>query len=136
LESEQVRRNNFANPFSQWLQSERQGELFDKLFVRINPAYLQRLSPLVSLSVSAALTSSFERNVDERLSWLNTVLSTINLNDPEIREVAPKIMDVLQQRMQGAYMSIAENDVQNPALRLVSGLSRQINDIKNQSLMG
>ncbi|KAI5247349.1 hypothetical protein E4T43_02105 [Aureobasidium subglaciale] len=118
----------------QWLQSERQGDLFDKLFVRINPQYLQRLSPLVSLSVSAALTSSFEQNVDERLSWLSTVLSTINLNDPEIREVAPKIMDVLQQRMQGAYMSIAENNAQDPALRIVSGLSRQINDIKNQSL--
>ncbi|KAH0418939.1 hypothetical protein KCU90_g11073, partial [Aureobasidium melanogenum] len=114
----------------QWLQSERQGELFDKLFVRINPQYLQRLSPLVSLSVSAALTSSFEQHVDERLSWLSTVLSTINLNDPEIREVAPKIMDVLQQRMQGAYMSIAENNAQDPALRIVSGLSRQINDIK------
>ncbi|OBW64530.1 MAG: DNA-directed RNA polymerase [Aureobasidium pullulans] len=119
----------------QWLQSERQGELFDKLFVRINPAYLQRLSPLVSLSVSAALTSSFEQNVDERLQWLSAVLSTINLNDAEIREVAPKIMDVLQQRMQGAYMSIAENNVQDPALRIVSGLSRQINDIKNQSLI-
>ncbi|THW30589.1 hypothetical protein D6D23_00052 [Aureobasidium pullulans] len=118
----------------QWLQSERQGELFDKLFVRINPQYLQRLSPLVSLSVSAALTSSFEQNVDERLQWLSAVLSTINLNDTEIREVAPKIMDVLQQRMQGAYMSIAENNVQDPALRIVSGLSRQINDIKNQSL--
>ena len=118
----------------QWLQSERQGELFDKLFVRINPQYLQRLSPLVSLSVSAALTSSFEQNVDERLQWLSAVLSTINLNDAEIREVAPKIMDVLQQRMQGAYMSIAENNVQDPALRIVSGLSRQINDINNQSL--
>jgi WD40 repeat protein len=117
----------------QWLQSERQGELFDKLFVRINPQYLQRLSPLVSLSVSAALTSSFEQHVDERLSWLSTVLSTINLDDPEIREVAPKIMDVLQQRMQGAYMSIAENNVQDPALRVVSVLSRQINEIKNQS---
>ncbi|KAH0292755.1 hypothetical protein M436DRAFT_38439 [Aureobasidium namibiae CBS 147.97] len=117
----------------QWLQSERQGELFDKLFVRINPQYLQRLSPLVSLSVSAALTSSFEQHVDERLSWLSTVLSTINLADPEIREVAPKIMDVLQQRMQGAYMSIAESNVQDPALRVVSTLSRQINEIKNQS---
>ncbi|KAI4725920.1 hypothetical protein E4T49_06352 [Aureobasidium sp. EXF-10728] len=120
----------------QWLQSERQGELFDKLFVRINPQYLQRLSPLVSLSVSAALTSSFEQHIDERLSWLSTVLSTINLNDAEIREVAPKIMDVLQQRMQGAYMSIAENNQQDPVLRIVSGLSRQINDIKKFAVHG
>jgi hypothetical protein len=30
-------------------------------------------------------------------------------------------------------MSIAENNVQDPALRVVSVLSRQINEIKNQS---
>ena len=104
--------------------------------MRINPAYLQRVSPLVSLSVSAALTCSFDQHVDERLSWLGTVLATINLGDPEIREVAPKIMDVLQTRMQGAYMQIAENNPTDPALRLVAGLSRQIMDIKNQSLVG
>jgi hypothetical protein len=104
--------------------------LFDKLFVRVNPVYLQRLSPLVSLSVSAALTASFDQNVPERLDWLATVLSTIDLRDAEIREVAPKIMDVLQQRMQGAYMMLAETNPQDPALRKVSGLARQINEIK------
>lgn len=116
---------------SQWLQSPRQGELFDKLFVRVNPQYLQRLSPLVSLSVSAALTSSFDNNVHERLDWLAGVLSTINLQDLDIREVAPKIMDVLQQRMQGAYMQLAEKNGQDPALRKISTLSHQINEIKN-----
>lgn len=115
----------------QWLQSPRQADLFDKLFVRVNPQYLSRLSPLVSLSVSAALTTSFDKYVDERLQWLHSVLATINLQDPEIREVAPKIMDVLQQRMQGAYMDMAEADPHNPMLRKVSGLARQINDIKN-----
>jgi len=117
----------------QWLQSARQGWLFDKLFVRVNPAYLQRLSPLVSLSVSAALTSSFDQHVGERLDWLANVLSTINLQDPEIREVAPKIMDVLQQRMQGAYMQIAEANRGDPALRKISSLAQQILDIKNMA---
>ncbi|KAL1306525.1 hypothetical protein AAFC00_005216 [Neodothiora populina] len=115
----------------QWLQSPRQAELFDQLFVRVNPQYLQRLSPLVSLSVSAALTASFGKNVNERLEWLASVLSTINLQDPEIREVAPKIMDVLQQRMQGAFMTIADVNGQDPALRKISHLSRQIAEIKN-----
>lgn len=115
---------------AQWLQSDRQGWLFDNFFVRVNPVYLQRLSPLVSLSVSAALTASFGLHVSERLEWLATVLATIELRDPEIREVAPKIMDVLQQRMQGAYMMLAEGNPQDPALRKVSALARQINDIK------
>ena len=116
--------------FLQWLSSARQGELFDKLFVRVNPQYLLRLSPLVSLSVSAALTSSFENNIHERLDWLATVLQTINLGNDEIREIAPKIMDVLQQRMQGAYMQLAETKGHDPALQKIATLSRQINEIK------
>lgn len=85
----------------------------------------------MSLSVSAALTTSFDRHINERLDWLGSVLSTIDLKDPEIREVAPKIMDVLQQRMQGAYMDMAEAEPGNPVLRKVSSLARQILEIKN-----
>ncbi|KAF1353414.1 hypothetical protein BDV97DRAFT_346495 [Delphinella strobiligena] len=128
---EMMHAGSYEEATIKWLQSPRQGELFDKLFVRVNPQYLQRLSPLVSLSVSAALTSSFDKNIYERLEWLGNVLSTIDLQEPEIREVAPKIMDVLQQRMQGAYMQIAETNPQDPALRKVSGLSRQIAEIKS-----
>lgn len=40
-------------------------------------------------------------------------------------------MDVLQQRMQGVYMQIAEGNVQDPALRKVSALARQISEIKS-----
>lgn len=85
----------------------------------------------MTLSVSAAITTSFDKNVKERLDWLSIVLSNINLQDPEIAAVAPKIMDVLLQRMQGAYMQIAESDPSDPALRRVSMLSRQISEIKN-----
>lgn len=63
----------------QWLQSSRQGELFDRLFVRCNPAYLQRLTPLVTLSVSAAITASFDKHLNERLDWLDIVLHSIDL---------------------------------------------------------
>lgn len=82
----------------QWLQSNRQGELFDKIFVRVNPRYLEKVTPLVALSVSAAITASFETHVDERLSWLSTVLSVVHLEDAEIRDVSKQIMDVLSQR--------------------------------------
>jgi hypothetical protein len=64
--------------FDQWIQSPRQAELFDVLFVRCNPAFIQELSPLVALSVSAAVTSSLESNLVERLRWLEAVLGTIN----------------------------------------------------------
>lgn len=64
----------------QWLQSSQQADLFDNLFVRLNPAYLTGLSPIVSLSVGVAVTSSLETNLPERLSWLEVVLQTVNLH--------------------------------------------------------
>lgn len=104
----------------------------------------------MTLSVSIALTASFEKNIHERLEWLGIIIGTMDLKvrrilsssplslirsrpdlqDPEIFEVAPKIVDVLQQRMQGAYMQIAEKYPGDPALRKLSALARQIGEIK------
>lgn len=135
----------------QWLQSSRQGELFDRLFVRCNPQYLRKLTPLVTLSVSAAITASFDSYVDERLEWLSIVLQNINLHvsetkgiaswthtnakdqDEDIVDVAPKIMDVLSQRLQGAYMQIAEANPGNPALKKLSALARNVAEVKRMT---
>lgn len=62
----------------EWLQSPNQAELFDNLFMFLNPLYLQQVSSLVALSVSAAITSSFETNVDKRLEWLGTIVSNMD----------------------------------------------------------
>ncbi|KAJ9220714.1 hypothetical protein DTO027B5_2241 [Paecilomyces variotii] len=113
-----------------WLQSSQQADLFDNLFVRLNPAYLTGLSPIVSLSVGVAVTSSLETNLPERLSWLEVVLQTVNLHDPDIREVAPKIMDILIQRLESLYMAIAENDPHNPILRKIPPLSRRARELR------
>lgn len=52
--------------------------MFDNLFVRLNPAYMLNLSPIVALSVGVAVTSSLETNLDQRLAWLEFVLGTVN----------------------------------------------------------
>lgn len=61
-----------------WLQSPNQAELFDNLFRLLNPLYLQQVSSLVALSVSAAITSSFETNVELRLEWLATIVANMD----------------------------------------------------------
>jgi WD40 repeat protein len=75
----------------EWLQSSNQAELFDNLFRFLNPLYLQQVSSLVALSVSAAITSSFTTNVEMRLEWLGTIVSNIDTdvstNDPSISEI-------------------------------------------------
>ena len=104
--------------------------LFDTLFVRVNPQYLSTVTPLVALSVSAAITASFDTNLYPRLDWLSEVLTLIDTKDVDIIEVAPKIMDVLSQRLQGAYMNISEATPGAPALKKISALNRQVNEVK------
>lgn len=62
----------------QWLQSARQEELFDKYFSRISPDFVATINPMILLSVAAAVTSSFDTAVQERLGWLNAVLQSTN----------------------------------------------------------
>jgi hypothetical protein len=59
----------------QWLQSGiRQAELFDRIFARQGPGFVRSLSPLVMLSVAAAITTSFESFPVEYLQWLENIL--------------------------------------------------------------
>ncbi|CAD6575433.1 MAG: hypothetical protein ASARMPREDX12_005182 [Alectoria sarmentosa] len=120
-----MQEGNFEGATVMWLQSNQQVALFDNLFVRCNPSYLGQASPLVILSVGAAVTASLATNVMERLSWLETVFHSVNPRDPEIRDVAGRILEVLSQRLEGEYMRIAEEEPQNPALRKIPTLARQ-----------
>ncbi|THC90131.1 hypothetical protein EYZ11_010414 [Aspergillus tanneri] len=108
-----------------WLQSTQQADLFDNLFIQLNPSYLTDLSPIVALSVGVAVTSSLQTNVAERLTWLDVVLQTVNPMDADIREVAPRIMEILLQRLDTLYMSIAQNAPHDPVLRKIPPLSRR-----------
>ncbi|KAK2795458.1 hypothetical protein FQN52_005225 [Onygenales sp. PD_12] len=116
-----------------WLQSSQQADLFDNLFVSYDPAYLSQLSPLVGLSVSAAVTSSLKTNVMDRLKWLECVFRTVNVKHPDIYEVAPKIMDVLTQRLESLYMAIAENTPHDPVLRIIPRLNRWARDLREHN---
>jgi hypothetical protein len=84
----------------------------------------------MSLSVSVAITASLETHVEQRLEWLGTVLSNIDLNDEDMKDMTPKIMDILSQRLQGAYMSISERSPNEPALKRISTLFRQVAEVR------
>lgn len=77
----------------QWLQSEQQADLFDRLFVHMNPSYLNALPPIVALSVGVAVTSSLQTNAMERLTWLEVVLQTVNLRASTHRLPEPTLFD-------------------------------------------
>ncbi len=139
---------NYEQGTMQWLQSTRTSELFDSVFVRCNPAYLNQVSPLLALSTGAVVSDSLERNLPERLVWLDAVLSSVNphvshtiahtdsfanplYQDTEIRDIVPKIMDIIKQRLTTAYIQLNEsaNAPNNPLLRRISALVNKCNEM-------
>ncbi|OJZ83493.1 hypothetical protein ASPFODRAFT_50227 [Aspergillus luchuensis CBS 106.47] len=123
--AELINAGRFEEGSVKWLQSSQQADLFDNLFVRLNPSYLTSLSPIVSLSVGVAVTSSLQTNIMQRLTWLEVVLQTVNPMDPDIRELVPRIMDILSQRLEALYMSVAETSPHDPIIRKIAPLSRR-----------
>lgn len=69
---------NYEQGTMQWLQSPRTDELFDAIFVRCNPGYLRQVSPLLVLSTGAVVSEPLDRNLPERLAWLDAVLQSVN----------------------------------------------------------
>jgi hypothetical protein len=82
-----LRNAEYQQATIEWLQSDNQAELFDNLFRFLNPLYLQQVTSLVALSVSAAITSSFETNVELRLEWLGTIVSNIDTSVSSMRSI-------------------------------------------------
>uniref|UniRef100_A0A093V3A9 Uncharacterized protein C20G4.08 n=1 Tax=Talaromyces marneffei PM1 TaxID=1077442 RepID=A0A093V3A9_TALMA len=121
---------NLEEASVRWLQSSQQADLFDNFFVRLDPAYLTTVSPIVSLSVGVAITTALVTNVQERLAWLEYVLQTVNLGDPDIREVAPQIMDIFIQRLDGLYRAIVEVNPHDPLLRKIPPLVRRARELR------
>ncbi|MCJ1377162.1 hypothetical protein MMC17_000254 [Xylographa soralifera] len=124
-----MKEGRFEEGTIMWLQSKQQGVLFDSFFVNCNPAYLRQCQSLVTLSVGAAVTSALDNNLSERLDWLEVVLSILNPQDPDVREVAPRIMNVLSQRLESQYMRLAEMDHRDPVLQKIPPLARRAREV-------
>ncbi|KAG8526286.1 uncharacterized protein KY384_000279 [Bacidia gigantensis] len=126
-----MQKGNYEEATIMWLQSSQQTALFDQTFVSYNAGYLRRISPLVVLSVGAAVTSSFTTSLKERLAWVDVVLSCLDPHQPEIQQVLRKVLDVISQRLQTAYIEIAEEQPNNTSLRLIAKLTRQSRELMN-----
>lgn len=124
---------NYEQGTMQWLQSPRTDELFDAIFVRCNPGYLQQVSPLLVLSTGAVVSEPLDRNLEQRLAWLDSVLQSVNPRDNEVRDIVPKIMDVMIQRLTAKYIELNETTPGNPLLRRISALVSRCNDMTRAS---
>ena len=51
--------------------------------------------------------------------------------DPEIMEIAPRLMDVIIQRLESVFMRIAELHPGDPVLRKIPALTRQARELRS-----
>jgi WD40 repeat protein len=137
LEAENITRLMSEGKYEQgtmaWLQSQYTSELFDQVLVKCNPTYLEKVSTLLALSTGAVVTEKLETNLIGRLVWLDAVLSNVNPKDPEIVDIVPRIMEVLNQRLTDAYIKLNETAPgQHSALRNISALINRVREISHQ----
>jgi len=157
LETEAVTRlmaeGNYEQGTMQWLQSRRTTELFDEVFIRCNPAYLRQVSPLLALSTGAVVSDALDRNTQERLVWLDAVLSSVDphvshslqlfhdlmlifMQNTDIRDIVPKIMEVVKQRLTHTYMALNESTPGSPLLRNINQLATKCNNMTAAAARG
>ncbi|PGH15505.1 hypothetical protein AJ80_05522 [Polytolypa hystricis UAMH7299] len=133
LEIAEIRQSmaNGSHEEASWMQSEQQAELFNQVFINYQPSYLASLAPIVALSVSVAISTSFDANVMVRLAWLHFILHNINFMDRDIVEVVPQIMHVLLQRLEGLYMAVAKDTPHDPILPKIPPLVRRARELQS-----
>ena len=129
-----------------WLQSARQADLFDRIFVRYTPDFLVTdVSPLVAFSVAITVGSSFSTNILRRLAWIGAAFRAVDFNvsllasfhwiyhtnlrqDPELADLsqhAPGLLNSLVQKLESLYMQTSERDPTSSILREIQPVARR-----------
>lgn len=52
-----------------------------------------------------------------------------SIQDADLREVLPSIMEILSQRLNNLYMAVAERNPQDSILRLIAPLARRAREL-------
>ena len=130
--SQAMTRGNIEEGVIRWLQSPNQSHLFDKLFASLPPdSFLPSLNPIVNLSVSAAVSATLAQGkLQEKLAYLETVLDNVDPKDEQVFEYAPRMMDVLNERLSEEYMRLDEEKPGDGSLGRIRELVRAVRVFK------
>ncbi|RMZ77955.1 hypothetical protein DV738_g4179, partial [Chaetothyriales sp. CBS 135597] len=149
LTQEEIELNEIADLMNQgkyedgsirWLHSTQQVELFDNLFVRYTPDYLSTdVTPLVAFSIAVTVAKSLSTNTAARLEWILAAFDSVDLNDPEIADLSeygPALLTSLIQKLESLYMTIAEEDSNNPVLKQIPSTAKKAKEMRSALARG
>ena len=113
--------------------------------MRYNPNFLQDLSYLVAISVVAVLSISLQTNGHQRIEWMSYIVDNLDASvsfsltwssslliiekDVDVREVGPKILEIIISRLESRYMEIAEANGLDPILKEIPPVKRKIQQV-------
>lgn len=141
---------NYEEGAIRWLQSPRQADLFDRIFVRYTPDFLVTdVSPLVAFSVAITVGSAFSTNVSRRLAWIDAAFRAVDFDvrfstmfnreshtnskqDPELADLsqhAPGLLTSLVQKLESLFMQTSERDPASPILREIQPVAKRARDM-------
>ncbi|RFU33382.1 hypothetical protein B7463_g2949, partial [Scytalidium lignicola] len=125
--NEDMSSGNYESAMVRWLQNGSEQELWTKFFSKFNPNFIRDLSPLSLLGIGAVVSKNFDDNkVIERLSWLETVISSLldlaqkGQMDETVMQHVPKIIGVYIQRLESLFMRISIISAQEPILKRIA----------------
>jgi WD40 repeat protein len=141
---------NYEAGAIRWLQSPRQADLFDRIFVRYTPDFLVTdVSPLVAFSVAITVGSAFSTNVSRRLAWIDAAFRAVDFDvsyptvfhqesrtnskqDPELADLsqhAPGLLTSLVQKLEALFMQTSERDPASLILREIQPVAKRARDM-------
>ena len=91
---------------------------------------MTQMSQIVALSAAAAVSESMRDNLSQRLNWLEVAIDTLDTENEEIAQYAPKIIDLLIERLSDAYMATSQANPNDPILARIHSLVRYARQLK------
>ncbi|KAL2158755.1 hypothetical protein VTH06DRAFT_3946 [Thermothelomyces fergusii] len=127
-----MRSGNYDEAMLRWLHSgDRAEEIFQQVLSNYNPIFVRDLQPLILLSVGATVSVDLNRNSQKlmkKVNLLEVVIyafnQTLGTLDDQVREVTPKIMNILKTRIEQLFLEISRIAPHDPALKTLSNMSQ------------
>ncbi|KAL2116242.1 hypothetical protein VTJ04DRAFT_8409 [Mycothermus thermophilus] len=125
-----MRAAKYDEAMLRWLQSgEHAEEIFQQVLSNYNPIFIQELQPLLLLSVGATLSTDLTPNspkIMKKVGLLEVVIYAFNQSlqalDDQVREVTPKIMTLLKNRIEQLLVEISRIAPHDPTLKTLSSM--------------
>ncbi|KAI0116387.1 hypothetical protein GGR51DRAFT_545942 [Nemania sp. FL0031] len=132
-----MERGEYEAGLIRWIQLPRQHDIFDEYIVKFDPQIVRDMPALVSLSVASILVEQFDGpRLRERVNWVELVLNSLynslpHVTDPAVREVIPKIMSTLLERVENLFIRISSRAPTDPVLQHLTNMNSMAKRIQS-----